>query len=81
MFCRSDVESGGETVFPSATVNSSMIPNWNELSECGRTGVSVKPKLGDALLFWSMKPDATPDPLSLHGRVVSVNALIQVIRL
>ncbi|KAI5061007.1 hypothetical protein GOP47_0023512 [Adiantum capillus-veneris] len=63
----SDVEAGGETVFPSAKVNSSSIPNWNELSECGRGGVSVRPKLGDALLFWSMRPDATPDPSSLHG--------------
>jgi prolyl 4-hydroxylase len=65
--CRSDVESGGETVFPSAAVNSSKVSYWNELSECGKTGVAVRPKLGDALLFWSMKPDATPDPLSLHG--------------
>lgn len=63
----SDVEAGGETVFPSAKVNSSSVPFWNELSECGKTGLSVKPKRGDALLFWSMKPDATPDPSSLHG--------------
>lgn len=63
----SDVEAGGETVFPSAKVNSSSVPFWNELSECAKTGLSVKPKRGDALLFWSMKPDATPDPSSLHG--------------
>ncbi|XP_071739136.1 uncharacterized protein [Rutidosis leptorrhynchoides] len=63
----SDVEEGGETVFPSATGNISAVPWWNELSECGKEGLSVKPKMGDALLFWSMKPDATPDPSSLHG--------------
>lgn len=63
----SDVEEGGETVFPSAKVNSSSLPWFNELSECGKKGLSVKPKMGDALLFWSMKPDATLDPLSLHG--------------
>ncbi|KAJ6916548.1 prolyl 4-hydroxylase 10 [Populus alba x Populus x berolinensis] len=63
----SDVEEGGETVFPSAKGNISSVPWWNELSECGKGGLSVKPKMGDALLFWSMKPDASLDPSSLHG--------------
>ncbi|KAK7346309.1 hypothetical protein VNO80_20825 [Phaseolus coccineus] len=63
----SDVEEGGETVFPDAKGNISSVPWWNELSECGKKGLSIKPKMGDALLFWSMKPDATLDPLSLHG--------------
>ena len=63
----SDVEEGGETVFPSAKVNSSSFPWYNELSDCGKKGLSVRPKMGDALLFWSMKPDAIPDPTSLHG--------------
>ncbi|KAK8944212.1 hypothetical protein KSP39_PZI008133 [Platanthera zijinensis] len=63
----SDVEEGGETVFPAAKVNSSSLPWYHELSECGKKGLSVKPKHGDALLFWSMKPDATLDPSSLHG--------------
>ncbi|CAI0392779.1 unnamed protein product [Linum tenue] len=63
----SDVEEGGETVFPSAKGNYSAVPWWNELSECGKKGLSVKPKMGDALLFWSMKPDASLDPSSLHG--------------
>lgn len=62
-----DVEEGGETVFPNAQGNISDVPWWNELSECGKTGLSVKPKMGDALLFWSMKPDASLDPSSLHG--------------
>ncbi|KAL6317300.1 hypothetical protein AAG906_030053 [Vitis piasezkii] len=63
----SDVEEGGETVFPAARANFSSVPWWNELSECGKKGLSVKPKMGDALLFWSMRPDATLDPSSLHG--------------
>ncbi|GKC56469.1 probable prolyl 4-hydroxylase 10, partial [Tanacetum coccineum] len=62
----SDVEEGGETVFPSAKGNISAVPWWNELSECGKEGLSVKPKMGDALLFWSMRPDASLDPSSLH---------------
>ncbi|KAA8537476.1 hypothetical protein F0562_027084 [Nyssa sinensis] len=63
----SDVEEGGETIFPAATANFSLVPWWNELSECGKKGLAVKPKMGDALLFWSMRPDATLDPSSLHG--------------
>ncbi|XP_022950101.1 probable prolyl 4-hydroxylase 10 [Cucurbita moschata] len=63
----SDVEEGGETVFPAAKGNFSSVPWWNELSDCGKKGLSVKPKRGDALLFWSMKPDASLDPSSLHG--------------
>ncbi|KAF0930716.1 hypothetical protein E2562_034911 [Oryza meyeriana var. granulata] len=63
----SDVEDGGETVFPSSKVNSSSSPFYNELSECAKKGLSVKPKMGDALLFWSMRPDGTLDPSSLHG--------------
>ncbi|TKY58320.1 prolyl 4-hydroxylase 10 [Spatholobus suberectus] len=63
----SDVEEGGETVFPDAKGNFSSVPWWNELSECGKKRLSIRLKMGDALLFWSMKPDATLDPSSLHG--------------
>ncbi|XP_058767337.1 probable prolyl 4-hydroxylase 10 [Vicia villosa] len=63
----SDVEEGGETVFPNAKGDVSSVPWWNELSDCGKEGLSVKPKMGDAILFWSMKPNTTLDPLSLHG--------------
>ncbi|XP_058785484.1 probable prolyl 4-hydroxylase 3 [Vicia villosa] len=63
----SDVEEGGETVFPAAKANFSSVPWWNDLSECAKKGLSVKPKMGDALLFWSMRPDATLDASSLHG--------------
>ncbi|OWM74941.1 hypothetical protein CDL15_Pgr021292 [Punica granatum] len=63
----SDVEEGGETVFPAASGNFSSRSGWDELSECAKQGLSVRPKMGDALLFWSMRPDATLDPTSLHG--------------
>ncbi|XP_039049554.1 probable prolyl 4-hydroxylase 3 [Hibiscus syriacus] len=63
----SDVEEGGETIFPAAKGNVSAVPWWNELSDCGKQGLAVKPKMVDALLFWSMRPDATLDPSSLHG--------------
>ncbi|KAH1260203.1 hypothetical protein AAZX31_02G042100 [Glycine max] len=63
----SNVEEGGETMFPRAKANFSSVPWWNELSNCGKMGLSIKPKMGDALLFWSMKPNATLDALTLHS--------------
>ncbi|XP_048607173.1 prolyl 4-hydroxylase 5 isoform X1 [Brassica napus] len=63
----SDVDDGGETVFPAAKGNISAVPWWNELSKCGKEGLSVLPKKRDALLFWNMRPDASLDPSSLHG--------------
>lgn len=60
----SDVEEGGETTFPAAEAASSASPS---ASECAKSVLSVKPKRGDALLFWSLKPDATLDPKSLHS--------------
>ena len=67
-YLSSDVEEGGETVFPAAKGNISDVPWWNELSQCGREGLSVLPKKRDALLFWSARPDASLDPSSLHGK-------------
>lgn len=65
----SDVEEGGETVFPSAEEASrhkKSKPDEN-LSECAKKGIAVKPKKGDALLFFSLYPTAIPDATSLHG--------------
>lgn len=69
----SDVEEGGETVFPAAKGNVSSVPWWDQLSECAKQGLSVKPRMGDALLFWSMRPDTTLDPSSLHGGCPVIN--------
>ncbi|CAL5368007.1 unnamed protein product [Camellia sinensis] len=62
----SDVKRGGETVFPDsgAKHNQPKDDNW---SDCAKDGYAVKPKKGDALLFYSLHPNATTDPLSLHG--------------
>ncbi|KAG0600716.1 hypothetical protein M758_11G055700 [Ceratodon purpureus] len=69
----SNVEQGGETVFPASKVNKSEVPDWDNLSECAQRGKSVRPRMGDALLFWSMKPDASLDPTSLHGGCPVIN--------
>ncbi|XP_075105736.1 putative prolyl 4-hydroxylase 6 isoform X1 [Nicotiana tabacum] len=80
----SDVEKGGETVFPNSEVISNCMihlfqtvfpnseakktqPKGDDWSDCAKKGYAVKPRKGDALLFFSLHPDATTDPLSLHG--------------
>eukprot|EP00897_Mesotaenium_endlicherianum_P005185 jgi/Mesen1/4695/ME000241S03741 len=61
----SHVKKGGETVFPSSELGDEVKDDtW---SECAKRGKSVKPKKGDALLFFSLHPDATPDESSLHS--------------
>lgn len=64
-----DVAKGGETVFPSAEdpPRRKSSKKNEDLSECAKKGVAVKPRRGDALLFFSLHPDATPDPSSLHA--------------
>ncbi|RLM99552.1 prolyl 4-hydroxylase 1 [Panicum miliaceum] len=63
----SEVEDGGETVFPSAVTAKS----GSSRGGCARRGaLSVQPKMGDALLFWSMRPDGSLDPRSLHDIIL-----------
>ncbi|XP_010912106.1 probable prolyl 4-hydroxylase 4 [Elaeis guineensis] len=65
----SDVAKGGETVFPRAekSQHRGERAEDDDLSECGRQGIAVKPRRGDALLFFSLHPDATTDENSLHA--------------
>ncbi|XP_068658554.1 prolyl 4-hydroxylase 2-like [Aristolochia californica] len=65
----SDVEEGGETVFPMSQEHPHRkVPvSDGNFSECGRQGIAVKPRRGDALLFFSLYPNATPDTSSLHA--------------
>ncbi|KAL5556838.1 hypothetical protein UlMin_039074 [Ulmus minor] len=59
----SDVEQGGETMFP---FESGLNMNGNyDFQEC--IGLKVKPRKGDGLLFYSLFPNGTIDPTSLHG--------------
>mmetsp|Transcript_14099 Transcript_14099/g.17088 ORF Transcript_14099/g.17088 Transcript_14099/m.17088 type:complete len:321 (+) Transcript_14099:228-1190(+) len=59
----SDVEDGGETVFPNAG-------DAGEKAICGGKegrGRSVKAKKGRAVIFWNCHPNYREDPKSLHG--------------
>ncbi|KAK7273099.1 hypothetical protein RIF29_14145 [Crotalaria pallida] len=62
----SNVEKGGETVFPfsESRLSQAKDESW---SDCAKMGYAVKPGKGDALLFFSLHPNATSDILSLHG--------------
>ncbi|XP_015888332.1 probable prolyl 4-hydroxylase 4 [Ziziphus jujuba] len=65
----SDVGKGGETVFPVAEepIRRKASTTNEDLSECAKKGIAVKPRRGDALLFFSLHPTAVPDPNSLHA--------------
>ncbi|KAG5554888.1 hypothetical protein RHGRI_012450 [Rhododendron griersonianum] len=65
----SDVTKGGETVFPAAeeSPHHSSSTSDDDLSGCAKKGISVKPRKGDALLFFSLYPNAIPDPSSVLG--------------
>ncbi|XP_022157664.1 probable prolyl 4-hydroxylase 7 isoform X2 [Momordica charantia] len=62
----SNVEEGGETVFPNSHVKLSAREK-KELSDCAKLGYAVKPKMGDALLFFSLHANGTTDSSSYHG--------------
>ncbi|GAB4832182.1 Probable prolyl 4-hydroxylase 7 [Ancistrocladus abbreviatus] len=62
----SDVEKGGETVFPNSEAKVGQ-PKDDSWSDCARRGYAVKPIKGDALLFFSLHPNSTTDQRSLHG--------------
>ncbi|KAK6128348.1 hypothetical protein DH2020_037908 [Rehmannia glutinosa] len=62
----SDVEKGGETVFPTSEAKDRQLKG-EDWSDCAKMGYAVKPRKGDALLFFSLHPNATTDDSSLHG--------------
>ncbi|PIN15275.1 Prolyl 4-hydroxylase alpha subunit [Handroanthus impetiginosus] len=59
----SDVEEGGETMFPFE--NGSNMDIGYDYKSC--IGLKVKPRRGDGLLFYSLHPNGTIDKMSLHG--------------
>ena len=62
----STVEEGGETVFPNAPVPSYQTRAAG-YSECAMQGLAVRPKKGDAVLFFSLRTEGQLDQGSLHG--------------
>ncbi|RLN43352.1 hypothetical protein C2845_PM01G04080 [Panicum miliaceum] len=62
----SHVKMAGETIFPDSEdqLTQEKDGTW---SECATLGYAVKPVKGDALLFFSLHPNATTDTKILHG--------------
>ncbi|GJM96710.1 hypothetical protein PR202_ga13572 [Eleusine coracana subsp. coracana] len=58
-----DVEEGGETMFPYE--NGENMDTGYDYEKC--IGLKVKPRKGDGLLFYSLMINGTIDPTSLHG--------------
>lgn len=58
----SDVEKGGETIFP----RHNGAPQPRDFSDCSR-GLKVRPKEGKVIIFYSLDAAGRMDPLSLHG--------------
>jgi prolyl 4-hydroxylase len=58
----SDVEEGGETIFPRAGGK----PSPTDFNDC-INGLKVTPKEGKAIMFYSMTPEGQFDEYSLHG--------------
>ena len=66
-------KAGGETAFP----RSFPPDDWHEQrggadswSKCGRLGVAARAVAGDALLFFSLKPDGEPPPSDAAPRTL-----------
>lgn len=57
-------EEGGETVFPYAAGDPVTGDEW---SDCAKDGLAVKAIKGNALFFYSLKPDGSGDAKSTHG--------------
>lgn len=60
-----DVEEGGETVFPNVAAPEDQ--RQPQFSECAMRGLAVKPRKGDASIFWSITTAGTVNSGSLHG--------------
>ncbi len=69
----SDVEEGGETIFPNAAPPDvdAMTPSARadaaRLSACAAGQLAVRPRKGDAVAFFSLRPDGVLDRGALHG--------------
>lgn len=63
-----DTEEGGETAFPSESkwADPALPQRLGPFSQCAEGHVAVKPRKGDALLFYTFNPDGTEDHSALH---------------
>ncbi|CAM6122875.1 unnamed protein product [Calypogeia fissa] len=64
----SDVQAGGETLFPAGELNYNKNKTLEgQYSECAKHGLAIRPKKGMALLFWTLSPDVRKDLRSINS--------------
>lgn len=65
----SDVEEGGETVFPAVPAPKSQLEEHRRrpFSACAATRLAARPRKGDAVLFHSLALDGSVERRALHG--------------
>ncbi|OVA14034.1 Metridin-like ShK toxin [Macleaya cordata] len=63
----SNVTRGGETLFLDSELKNTQ-PKDETWSDCSKTGFAVKPLKGNALLFFHVHPNTSPDNRSSHSR-------------
>jgi len=66
LYLRATDLDGGETAFPASDHWIGDDKARGPFSECAEGHVAAKPKKGDALMFYSLKPDGESDVTSLH---------------
>ncbi len=68
LFYLSDVAAGGETVFPLAgPAGAARLAAGTPVDYKACEGLAVRPRKGDALLFYSAHPNGSADSQALHG--------------
>jgi prolyl 4-hydroxylase len=65
---RVDLETSVKNLRESGDANSLEEGSWEEeMAALCRTRLSIQPRAGRAVLFYSQLPDGQPDPSSVHG--------------
>ncbi|KAK3014947.1 hypothetical protein RJ639_009159 [Escallonia herrerae] len=63
----SNVSQGGQILFPESELGNSQMKN-KILSDCTKSSYALRPTRGNALLFFNLHPNTTPDQSSSHAR-------------
>ncbi|KAK2983527.1 hypothetical protein RJ640_023061, partial [Escallonia rubra] len=63
----SNVSQGGQILFPQLELGNSQMKN-KILSDCTKSSYALRPTRGNALLFFNLHPNTTPDQSSSHAR-------------
>ncbi|XP_047319760.1 probable prolyl 4-hydroxylase 12 [Impatiens glandulifera] len=63
----SNVSHGGQIIFPDSRLKNS-VTKQNTWSDCSKINTALRPVKGNAILFFNVRPNASPDKSSVHIR-------------